>query len=295
MSFAVTPKAKGDEEKVGTGAPASLRGGPDARDPPRPADRRAAALRASARSTSRSRSIASRAASASRSSSTSRACRTSRRSARSRAPRAATRSRPAAAASSATAVIVLEPLERPPGLRVRRQDRRRRDPAGLPPGRRQGHPGGDAARRARRRARPGPARPPRSTARTTRSTRPRWRSRSPARWRSSSAYEQADPVLLEPIMDVEVTVPDEVGRRRQRRPQLTARPAAGHGAGRRDDDDQGRGADVRDPHLLAVPDVADGRSWRLSHVISPATKRCPTHIAQKIIAEAKQDKEEAAV
>ena len=35
---------------------------------------------------------------------------------------------------------------RPRGLRVRRQDRRRRDPAGLPAGGRQGHPGGDAAR-----------------------------------------------------------------------------------------------------------------------------------------------------
>ena len=39
---------------------------------------------------------------------------------------------------------------RPRGLRVRRQDRRRRDPAGLPAGGGQGHPGGDAAGRARR-------------------------------------------------------------------------------------------------------------------------------------------------
>ena len=46
-------------------------------------------------------------------------------------------------------------------LRVRRQDRRRRDPAELPAGRRQGHPGGDAARRARRRAGAGRARPAR--------------------------------------------------------------------------------------------------------------------------------------
>ena len=45
----------------------------------------------------------------------------------------------------------------PHGLRVRGQDRRRRDPAELPAGRRQGDPGGDGARRARRRARPGRA------------------------------------------------------------------------------------------------------------------------------------------
>ena len=44
MSFAVTPKAKGDEEKVAHGAAAALRGGSDARAAPRPADRRAAAL-----------------------------------------------------------------------------------------------------------------------------------------------------------------------------------------------------------------------------------------------------------
>ena len=47
------------------------------------------------------------------------------------------------------------------GLRVRGQDRRRRDPAELPAGRRQGDPGGDAARRPRGRARAGRARPAR--------------------------------------------------------------------------------------------------------------------------------------
>ena len=46
--------------------------------------------------------------------------------------------------------ITIEPLLEPRGLRVRRQDRRRRHPAGLPARRRQGHPGGDAAGRAGR-------------------------------------------------------------------------------------------------------------------------------------------------
>ena len=63
--------------------------------------------------------------------------------------------------------------------------------------------------RARRRADPGRPRAASSTARTTPSTRPRWRSRSPARWRSRRAYEKAQPTLLEPIMTLEVTVPDD--------------------------------------------------------------------------------------
>ncbi len=68
-------------------------------------------------------------------------------------------------------------------LRVREQDRRRQDPARVHPVRRRRHRGGDGDRRvgrlsARRRA--GHAR---STARTTRSTPRRWRSRSPVRWR----------------------------------------------------------------------------------------------------------------
>ena len=46
MSFAVTPKTKGDEDKVAPGAAAAPRGGPDAAAPARPADRRAAPLRA---------------------------------------------------------------------------------------------------------------------------------------------------------------------------------------------------------------------------------------------------------
>ena len=54
--------------------------------------------------------------------------------------------------------IVIEPIDGGVGLRVRRQDRRRRDPAELPAGRRQGDPGGDGARRARRRAGAGRAR-----------------------------------------------------------------------------------------------------------------------------------------
>ena len=68
-------------------------------------------------------------------------------------------------------------------LRVPRQDRRRCGPAGLPAGGRQGDPGGDAARRARGRAGARRARVARRRLVPLRSTRRRWRSRSPARWR----------------------------------------------------------------------------------------------------------------
>src|SRR5213075_770565 len=61
-------------------------------------------------------------------------------------------------------------------------------------------------------------------------------------------------------------------RRRWRRapsPQLAAWPAAGDGAGRRHDDDQGRGADGRDPHVLAGADLDDRRPRRLLDALPP--------------------------
>ena len=83
------------------------------------------------------------------------------------------------------------------------------------------------------------------------------------------AYAKADPVLLEPIMELEVTVPDEAvgavnGDLNSRRGRLNGmEPAA------RDDDDQGRGADGGAPHVLAVADVDDGRARRLRDAPAP--------------------------
>ena len=73
------------------------------------------------------------------------------------------------------------------------------------------------------------------------------------------AYAKADPVLLEPIMSVEVTVPDDTvgavnGDLNSRRGQ-----ALRDGSGRWDDDDPRRGADGRDPDVLSVADLPDGR------------------------------------
>ena len=48
-----------------------------------------------------------------------------------------------------------------------------------------------------------------STVSTTTSTRPRWRSRSPARWASRRPPPRRRPVLLEPIMSVEVVTPED--------------------------------------------------------------------------------------
>ena len=48
-----------------------------------------------------------------------------------------------------------------------------------------------------------------STVRTTKSTRRKWRSRSPARWRSRTRPRRPAPVLMEPIMRVEVVSPKD--------------------------------------------------------------------------------------
>ena len=65
------------------------------------------------------------------------------------------------------------------------------------------------------------------------------------------AYEAADPVLLEPIMEVDVTVPDDTvgsvnGDLNSRRGRLQGMEPT-----RRHDGDQGRGADGGDAHLRA--------------------------------------------
>jgi len=61
-------------------------------------------------------------------------------------------------------------------------------------------------------------------------------------------FMDARPILLEPIMNVEVTTP-RITRRRHRRPELSPRPDRGHGAGGRDRGGACGGADGRDADL----------------------------------------------
>src|SRR4029453_6563820 len=57
-----------------------------------------------------------------------------------------------------------------------------------------------------------------------------------------------------------------------RRPQLTARASAGHGADRRPDHDQGRGADGRAPDVLPVAHLDDRWARRLLDAL-PSLRR----------------------
>ena len=76
-------------------------------------------------------------------------------------------------------------------------------------------------------------------------------------------FVEAHPILLEPIMNVEVTCTLRRGRRRHRRSQLAPGTHRRHGAGRRDRRRARAGPDVRDAHLRALAAIDDGRSRRV--------------------------------
>jgi elongation factor G len=109
-----------------------------------------------------------------------------------------------------------------------------------------------------------------------------------------SAYEQADPVLLEPIMDVEVTVPDEAvgavnGDLNSRRGRLQGMEPRGGMTSIK--------AEVPMSEILtysqSLTSLTGGRGDY--HMSFARYEEVPSHIAQKVIADAKKDKEEAAV
>ena len=108
------------------------------------------------------------------------------------------------------------------------------------------------------------------------------------------AYEAADPVLLEPIMDVEVTVPDEAvgavnGDLNSRRGRLQGMEPKGGMTTIR--------AEVPMSEILtysqSLTSLTGGRGDY--HMSFARYEEVPSHIAPKVIAEAKQEKEEAAV
>ena len=83
------------------------------------------------------------------------------------------------------------------------------------------------------------------------------------------AYLNADPVLLEPIMELDVTVPDDAvgavnGDLNSRRGRLHGMEPLGGMTTIR-----GRSPDGRAPHVRAVTDVHDRRSWRLLDALPP--------------------------
>jgi elongation factor G len=106
-----------------------------------------------------------------------------------------------------------------------------------------------------------------------------------------SAYEQADPVLLEPIMEVEVTVPDDTvgavnGDLNSRRGRLQGmEPAAGMTTIK---------AEVPMAEMLtysqALTSMTGGRGAYAMHFVR--YDEVPGHIAQKVIDESKKEEEE---
>jgi elongation factor G len=109
-----------------------------------------------------------------------------------------------------------------------------------------------------------------------------------------AAYEKADPVLLEPIMEMEVTVPDDTvgavnGDLNSRRGRLLGmEPAAGMTTIR---------AEVPMAEILtyqqALTSMTGGRGDYHMHFLR--YEEVPAHISQKVITEAQKEKEEAKV
>jgi elongation factor G len=106
-----------------------------------------------------------------------------------------------------------------------------------------------------------------------------------------SAYEKADPVLLEPIMEVEVTTPDEAvgavnGDLNSRRGRLQGMEPRGGMTSIK--------AEVPMAEILtysqALTSMTGGRGDYHMHFLR--YEEVPSHIAQKIIDETKKEKEE---
>src|SRR5207249_4721080 len=109
-----------------------------------------------------------------------------------------------------------------------------------------------------------------------------------------SAYEKADPVLLEPIMELEVTVPDETvgavnGDLNSRRGRLQGMEPRGGMTSIK--------AEVPMAEILtysqALTSLTGGRGDYTMHFLR--YDEVPAHISQKVIAETKKAREEEKV
>ena len=205
MSFAITPKAKGDEEKVATSLRRLSEEDPtlQLRRDPQTGEQLVSGMTQMHVEVAVDRLSA---GSASRSTSTSRASRTSRRSARS-ARQGRYKKQTGGRGQFGDCHIVLEPIEGRTGYEFVDKIVGGVIPQ-LPARGRQGDPGGDAAGRAGRR----PVQGVRvllvdGSYHTVDSSEMAFKVAGSMAFKK--AYEEADPVLLEPIMEVDVTVPDE--------------------------------------------------------------------------------------
>ena len=189
-------------------------------------------------------------------------------------PTAATRSRPAAAASSATATSRSSRCRTATASSSSTRSRAASIPTGFIPAVEKGVRRGDGS------TAPSPATRSRacacgsSTARTTRSTPRRWRSRSPARWPCKEALEQAEPGAARADHArhrrrcPRTSVGDVIGDLNSRRGRpLGMEPKGG------DDRGQGRGADGRDAQLRARPALDHRRPGRVHDGVRCATRR----------------------
>src|SRR5918912_1397405 len=155
-------------------------------------------------------------------------------------------------------------------------DRRRRHPAELPARRRQGHPGGDAARRPCLCAGAGRARAARRRlVPQRRLVGDRVQDRRLARLQERLREGRSRPPRAD--YGARGDRSRRIRGRGQRRPQLTPRAASGDGAAGRHDEHQGRGADGRHPHVLAVADLAHRRPGRLPHALPPLRGGAAAH------------------
>ena len=154
-------------------------------------------------------------------------------------------------------------------------------PSSSPPSRR------GSRRRSRRASRPATrwstCAPRSSTASTTTRTPRRSRSRSPARWRSRRPRKRAKPVLLEPVMAVEVVTPQEflgdvIGDLSRRRGRVEGQEPRGNAARR-----EGQRAAVGDVRLRDRPALQHPGPGATTRCSSTATRKSPTTSQRRIV------------
>ena len=150
-------------------------------------------------------------------------------------------------------------------VRVRQQDRGWGNTEGIHPGGRGWCAGGAGERWARRASGWWTCGPHSTTGRTTRSIRRRSRFASPGPWRCGRQYATLPPIMLEPIMHVEVVVPesslgDIIGDLSARRGRVEGLEAgAGHARC------EGYGSAGHDVWVREYAALVDAGAWHVLH------------------------------